>query len=423
MLLPASPRRGCICWLKWLPLVATSWYLSALAGAVTHGVGLPHPPKPDVRDVRVLIASSAARVRVRAEGRLTITGANQELFATGSGTKWLTFSAGSDGLRFGGDSSPSPAVTLTPPEGGVLEFSAYRGDAWLPTVDYPGRLRLRAVEGGLIQVINEVDVETYVGCVVVGEVWPDFAEEAYRAQAVMARTFVLYQMSRREQAAYDVTATESSQVYRGLRTGRSQEAARKAAAYTAGVVVTRRDGSRDELFPTYYHSACGGVTAPLEVFGPVEPLTALGGGVVCDYCKIAPGNTYRWGPVTLPNSEVLAKLVRVERRLESSETLVNIEIVKRAQGRALRLRMTDQAGQTIEMAAERFRLALGSRVIRSTWFDVSIEEDEVRFENGRGFGHGVGLCQWGMQGQALKGKQAAQILRFYYPNARITRVY
>jgi stage II sporulation protein D len=87
------------------------------------------------------------------------------------------------------------------------------------------------------------------------------------------------------------------------------------------------------------------------------------------------------------------------------------------------LRITGSSGQEHDILAERFRLAIGSRIVRSTDCDIRVLKDEVVFENGRGFGHGLGLCQWGAQGQALEGKRAGEILRFYYPGSRLTRVY
>ena len=61
--------------------------------------------------------------------------------------------------------------------------------------------------------------------------------------------------------------------------------------------------------------------------------------------------------------------------------------------------------------------------MRSTHCDIRIGEDEVVFENGRGFGHGLGLCQWGGEGQAREGRSAAEIIRFYYPGAKLSRAY
>jgi stage II sporulation protein D len=61
--------------------------------------------------------------------------------------------------------------------------------------------------------------------------------------------------------------------------------------------------------------------------------------------------------------------------------------------------------------------------VRSTDCDIRLTDTEVIFENGRGWGHGLGLCQWGMEGLARQGRTAADILRVYFPGAKITRVY
>jgi stage II sporulation protein D len=75
------------------------------------------------------------------------------------------------------------------------------------------------------------------------------------------------------------------------------------------------------------------------------------------------------------------------------------------------------------MTAERFRLIVDPNRILSTDFQLSVRNGIATFDHGKGFGHGLGLCQWGMQGQALAGRPAGEILRYYYPGATITRVY
>ena len=75
------------------------------------------------------------------------------------------------------------------------------------------------------------------------------------------------------------------------------------------------------------------------------------------------------------------------------------------------------------MLAERFRLAIGADDLRSTFFSVRNGSRAITFEDGRGFGHGLGACQWGMEGQARNGKRAGEMLRYYYPGAAVTRAY
>ena len=92
-------------------------------------------------------------------------------------------------------------------------------------------------------------------------------------------------------------------------------------------------------------------------------------------------------------------------------------------GRPLTLKITGTAGTPHEILAERFRLAVGPNAIKSTDCNMKSDGSDIVFEDGKGYGHGLGLCQWGMQGQALEGKKAAEILRYYYPGSRLARVY
>jgi len=303
-------------------------------------------------------------------------------------------------------------------------MSAYHNDDWSPGNRYPGTLRVILRENGHLDVINAVDVERYVACVVANEVWPTFETEAYRAQAIASRTFVLYQMRRRNTAVFDVVATQSSQVYRGIRTDGTGRRANEAARYTQGIVLTYREGSEDRLFCAYYSAACGGMSQSAAIFGPENDIGPLSGGVRCDYCKIAPGKTYRWGPVRLTKQEVRSRLVAAYPKLTLPGRIRDITVIERTPSdRPVLLQITGAGGKHIDMLAERFRLAMGGSEIRSTDFSLRVTEQHVIFEDGHGFGHGLGLCQWGMQGQALEGKRAGEILRYYYPGSKLTRAY
>ena len=85
--------------------------------------------------------------------------------------------------------------------------------------------------------------------------------------------------------------------------------------------------------------------------------------------------------------------------------------------------MIGERGEALELPGENFRLAAGSRIMRSTNCRIRVTDDAVVFEDGKGFGHGFGLCQWGMEGQARLGRTAAQILRYYYPQSHLRKAY
>lgn len=360
-----------------------------------------------------------------ADTRLTVSSDTGLSFTHDGGEDGLVISQDRKGnLQVNGQpwASAKLLVRARPPSPIVL--SVHGRDGWSDGVPYPGQLRVVVRKDGRLNVINLVDIEPYVGCVVAGEVWPTFHTEAYRAQAIVSRTFVLFQMIERSDAAFDVTATQDSQVYRGIRTDEPGRRAGQAAEYTRGVVLTWHNGGKDRLFCTYYSSACGGLSQSAAIFGPRNDIPPLAGNVRCDYCEIATGQTYRWGPVRYKKSDLRARLVASYPDLKSLGHIQRVTVVERAStGRPTTLRIKGSGGESHDILAERFRLAIGGSVIRSTDFKIRTTKREVIFENGRGFGHGLGLCQWGMQGQALAGKQAAPILRYYYPGARLMRAY
>jgi stage II sporulation protein D len=327
-------------------------------------------------------------------------------------------------LAIDGQPAKDPSLAVSAAAGeAVFVASVIKGEASLEN-EYPGTLRISVSAAG-IAVINEVPVETYVGCVVANEVWPTFQTEAYRAQAVVSRTFVLYQMDRRPANAIDVTATQGSQVYRGFRRDDVGRRAREAAEYTSGIVLTysAADG-RQKLFCAYFSAACGGHSQSAAFLGPESDVPPLAGGVECDYCKIAPGETYRWGPLMLPVTDVTTRLAVRYPEVKKLGTIAAIEAIERADsGRTVSLRLSGSGGAVFELLAERFRLAVDPMRIRSTHFRVRVDREQMIFEDGRGFGHGLGLCQWGMEGQARESRTAGQILHYYYPGAQLTRAY
>ena len=396
------------------------------------------PPESDaspLRDVRVLVWPDAERVRIRSQARLSILTEDGEAVGVQAARRRLTLEPGADrAIMLDTGSRVSTSVTIMPLGSATESVSVFRNGKWSAALEYAGPVQLRATDEDRLEVINLVDVEQYVAGVVAKEVWPTFVAEACRAQAVVARTFVLYQMSRRKDAAWDVTATQASQVYGGVRTDAIGRRASRATQDTRGVVCTWNDNGKDRLFSTYYSSVCGGMSQSAAIFGKGDDIPPLAGGVSCDYCRIAPKGTHRWGPVHLKTDRVLDKLLKRYPDLKSLGKIVEISVAersdagpssgrKRSPGRPVRLRITGSTGQTHEMLAERFRLAVGADVMLSTDCRIRVAGDQMVLDHGRGFGHGLGLCQWGMQGQAVAGKRAGEIIRYYYPGCRLMRAY
>jgi stage II sporulation protein D len=385
----------------------------------------PTAPPPPLRPVRVLIAAGVDRVRFRAPKPIRIAESGGRILDDHASAKWTVVAPDpSGGLSLPGESETKSAMTLEPQERAPLTISFHRDGKWSKEQAYAGSVQLVVDEGASIEAINHVDLESYVAAVVANEVWPTFHVEAYRAQAIVARTYALVQMDRRRNARYDLTAGEGAQVYRGVRTDNTGLKAAAAAAYTRGLVCTYEVDGKDRVFSTYYHAACGGMTQSAAIFGTADDVPPLQGGVRCEFCEVAPSGAYRWGPVKLPAREVMKRLAVRYPNLESFGALESVDVIERgAGGRPVRLRLAGTSGESYEMLAEHFRLAIGSREMRSTFCDIRLQHGSVIIENGKGFGHGLGLCQWGAHGQALEGTKAAEILRFYYPGCKLTRVY
>ncbi len=376
-----------------------------------------------LRDVRVLIAAKEKRVRVQADGAIYLL--NEDGVRVGSleaATRHLVEYRASESARLSGENRSLPFGMETD-QGGTMGVSVFRNGAWSGTRYYPGHLEFRSNRGG-VDVINHVGLERYVACVVGNEVWPTFQTESYRAQAVVSRTYVLFQMKRNPASRVDVSATQGSQVYQGIRDDVVGRRAMAAARFTRGIVLTYPHQGKDDLFCTYFSAACGGVSQSAGMFGKEGDIPPLSGGVRCDYCSIAPPGNYRWGPVTLALSDLEERLVSRYPKMKSLGHIRSIEVVERNRyGRPLRLRIHGANHKTEELTAERFRLAVGPSKIKSTDFQIENRSHGVVFKHGRGFGHGLGLCQWGMEGQARLGRRAGEILRFYFPGASLTRVY
>jgi len=286
---------------------------------------------------------------------------------------------------------------------------------------YWGSLRLHRVGDGKLLAVNHVDVEHYLMGVLAAELPRRFLGETYKAQAIAARTYALYEKySRRgSNRHYDVLATEGSQVYLGLAawTARAAEAVEK----TRGIVLIGATRAGWKIFPTYFSSTCGGRTQPGKYLARVDPnLRPLQGNVRCTTCNISP--RYRWPQRAVPSAEITRRLN--ERMGLDYQQITQIRVTKRTRyDRIAEVELVDASGATITLPGEKFRLIVGSRKMASTWCKIRKEGEDFVFYDGHGLGHGVGLCQYGAEGMARKGHTALEILLHYYPHARLVRAY
>lgn len=292
-------------------------------------------------------------------------------------------------------------------------------------IPFRGHLRLlRNEEGTAFSAINHIPLESYLCGVISSEMQSYWEPEALKAQAIASRTYCLYIKNRFGGGRdWDLRRTQAHQVYRGL----SAETAttNEAVFQTTGFVLVCPDASgKQALFPAYYSSACGGHTENSRfVFG--DEVSVLE-GVDCPYCrKTTRSDFYYWSGVFYPREEAARRLTERYPSLLSLERIDTIEPARQSDsGRITSIRLIGKNGSTAYLRGEDFRLALdpSGRKIKSAIFTLRQSQKGFEFVDGRGFGHGVGLCQSGAQALARSGKTCREIVQYYYPGSRLVRI-
>ncbi len=198
---------------------------------------------------------------------------------------------------------------------------------------------------------------------------------------------------------------------------------------TTGLVLTCKQPTANyDIFPTYYSSTCGGHTESSQnIFGnSYQPLI----GVRCPNCRnVAKPTFFFWPMIQFKKDFVSKTLIKRYPKLKPLGKIEKIEVAKKTDygdfSRMTNIKLTGSTGKIDFIRAEDLRLTIDSsgKKIKSTACKIVNMGDNWAFVMGRGFGHGVGLCQYGVQGLARKGITAKQILSYYYPNSRIKNIY
>jgi stage II sporulation protein D len=210
-------------------------------------------------------------------------------------------------------------------------------------------------------------------------------------------------------APYHLHADTTSQVYRGV----SGEDPRTdwAVQATRGQVLAYRG----LIIPAFYHADSGGWTEDaVEVWEKKYPFIV---GREDSFSTIAPDHPLQW-EVVIPRVEIRQALQQFGWRLGE---IRRIETIRRTRsGRVSRLRIWDDAG-VLDIEGKRFRQILGPDRIRSTRFHLYINGGDILFV-GQGWGHGVGLSQWGAKAMADLAYAYTEILSYYFPLAELRRL-
>jgi stage II sporulation protein D len=272
---------------------------------------------------------------------------------------------------------------------------------------YRGIVEVRAAQRGLL-VINELPLEEYLVGLINCEISSAWPIEAVKAQAVIARSYAVYQKAARRGAPYQLESSVMDQVYQGCDVEDSRAA--RGVEETAGEVITYNG----KVIQAFYHSNCGGHTESAKnVWGSSVPYLR---GVPCQYCGEA--NPLRW--------ELKLPLRKVEAALRSAGLHVSGVSDLRVQARnesdrVQEVSVTSERGRTA-VSGVAFRKALGYGAVKSTNFELRVSSGDCLI-TGVGSGHGVGLCQWGAKQRAADGFGYREILTYYYPGVQLAKEY
>ena len=345
--------------------------------------------------VRVAIVQDVSSLRLKVKGSFEIVdSASNKVLKRGKDLN-TTVTVYSGGIFLGNTKSKTDKLFIKPyyPESVIINGRIFRGD-------------IQLIKNNMkLSVINHIDLEDYVKGISVRETSHYWPIDSLKAEVIVFRAFALYKMQENSQKDFDLTSDVYSQVY----SGRAAERYRinKAVDETRGLVITYKG----KIFPAFYHATCAGHTDDASLFWNIDmpPLK----GVSCNFCQDSPH--FKWHNV-LSLVEVKDALVKGGLRIENIEDIIILGRDK--SGRITDLKIAADK-KDMKISAKDFRNILGPNIIKSTNFQVKVIDHDAVFK-GFGWGHGVGLCQWGAYFMAKEGYTYKQILEYYYPGTQVS---
>jgi len=353
----------------------------------------------DEEVVRVAILDNAVMARVSIDGYYSVEdGATHEVLSTGKDLRGA-ITAFKYALNIAARRYSQRAVILRPQEPDSIVVNGRR---------YTGCLAILRSRGSMT-LVNYVGLEDYIKDIAVREISHYWPREALKAHAIVFRTYALFAAKQNSRRDYDLTADEYSQVYGGTYARRYRVT--DACDETAGDILS----CEGKIFPAYYHSTCGGHTQDASALWNIK-IPALS-GVDCAYCAKSP--YFSWS-ATIAVSEVIHALSKAGMHLDGITAIETPDID--LSGRVVNVVLHTLKGETVSIAAKDFRQILGNNIVRSTNFRATLRGSKIEFR-GKGWGHGVGLCQWGAYFMAKSGYSYREILSYYYPHSEIKNIH
>ncbi|MFA5255588.1 MAG: SpoIID/LytB domain-containing protein [Candidatus Omnitrophota bacterium] len=349
--------------------------------------------------MRVLVLDNRDSISLAVKGSYKIYSMPSEKLLTGGYILHTKVGVSKQGIMFGSRELKFSKIRITVPRGGLI---------YLDGRSFRGTIDIIKKDNTKLSVINRIALEEYLYGVLYNEVSHRWPIEALKAQAITARTFALYQARQNKLQDYDLTNDIYSQVYSGATSERWSTT--RAVKLTLGKVLTYKG----DIFPTYYHATCGGKTEDAANLWniDIQPLK----GSECGFCKESPH--YEWAR-NIPLSDIEKKLCDSGYKIGKIKSVA--VMARNKSGRVDKIEIRDDSDVSCMLTGKDFRNMMGPNDLRSTNFEPSINNGKLTV-SGIGWGHGVGMCQWGAKGMAGKGKNVEEILKIYYPGSEITTI-
>ncbi len=349
------------------------------------------------RTIRVAIFNDVESFEITVRGKFQISSLRtDQMLWEAKGISKAKVTAIEGGVRIGEHFFPDERLSIIPKREAAIFIQNRR---------FRGKIDIIKKTNQRMDVINAVDLEEYVQGVLYHEVSNRWPLEALKAQAVATRTYALFRISTNAGKDYDVTSDIYSQVYGGRTSERYRT--NVAAKRTKGLVMTYQG----KILPAYFHAACGGFTEDVSELWEQDlfPLK----GVPCHYCKSSPH--YSWKR-NFRLKDIQDKLSAHGYDLGLIKEISAIE--RNITGRIRKLKITARDGKEDFITGKEFRNIIGPNIVKSTNFTIEMKGYYLDLI-GYGWGHGVGMCQWGAYEMARKRKTFEEILDYYYPGLDI----
>jgi stage II sporulation protein D len=332
------------------------------------------------------------------------------------------------------------------PEGTVTLFDVKFGkDSFWSNIEdrsYRGEIEL-SINDGSIQIINRLSLEEYLYGVVPAEMPTNWPQEALKAQAIAARSESIAKLKRHRNEGFDLCAEVHCQVYSGAE--KETQLGIMAVDATRGMILEYDSKAVDAI----YSSNCGGHTQgnifsnqddgayftgtvdagdnqklvfPLSPFEMESWLKDPPAGIYCNIPEYSKASSFRW--VRIYSAQQLRQMID---KVSPVGQIKKVIVLKRnPSGHVDKIKVVGTEASCMIEHEFNIRKALGN--LRSSMFKIEVRLGPDRIPKefifyGGGWGHGVGMCQAGACGMAKSGKDCQEILKHYFPLAKMKKIY